>query len=205
MVAAVLPMQRSKSLTARDRLVAELDRATSIIVIRAYGVRCVVCSWQPGWRKPDGSSVIPPDEARRRRFIECGHVFGRTHHSTRWDIHWSGNCYPQCPRCNFDHNDDREPYLAWYRRTFGAVRLAALEQRWHRQRKFTDPELAELATYYQAIIAGQAPLPVRQAWPRLAFDALEVIPPHQRDANALQAAMRCQGRDTGGVQKKPRP
>lgn len=142
-------MKHRANTTERDRLVIRLDDLTSRIVIKAYGPRCVTCG-------------------RQRRRLTNGHLFGRSHFSTRFDIHWGGNCYPQCWRCNTDHVADRQPYFDWYRRTFGPVALAALEQRWHRVTKLDDTDLATLDAVYTNMVWGVIPLPSRVGpvtWP----------------------------------------
>ena len=85
---------------------------------------CVIC----------GSTVQP----------ECGHLFTRAAHSTRWDYLPDGNCHCQCHACNMRHEEDAKPFTDWYIGKFGQAAYDALLARHNRVRRWSVGELEDL-------------------------------------------------------------
>jgi len=105
----------------RKRLVKELDKIVSQIVIKR-DEKCVTC----------GS----------KEQLTCGHIFSRSHYSTRWNLK---NCHAQCWPCNYKYKmQDTIFYYNWYVNTFGLDEAKALYEEWKTIRKFTDLQLQEL-------------------------------------------------------------
>mgnify|MGYP001585274054 CR=1 FL=1 len=116
----------------RSQLIDKLDDVVSKIV-RARDKVCVLCG--------------------RKDKLTCGHIFGRGHHSLRWDIRPDGNCHTQCWPCNRRHVFDTYPYYDWHMRKFGKDRFDELYQEWQATRQFKIWELKEL--YEQLIKANR--------------------------------------------------
>lgn len=114
------PTKKVKKVT-RKALVKKLDTLVSIIVRKRDG-KCVQC----------GSLEQPT----------CGHVFSRSHYSTRWDLE---NCHQQCYPENYKYKfSDTIGYYLAVRKIIGEERMNALYERWKTIRKWTDKDLQNL-------------------------------------------------------------
>jgi hypothetical protein len=108
-----------RSKRERPRLKREIDAIYSRLIRALYGEKCVVC----------GSTAN----------VQCGHIFTATHEATRWELPVDSrgkidlavpiNAYPQCRSCNFKHEHDAYPYMAWFTRRFGTTALDDLHRR----------------------------------------------------------------------------
>ena len=92
--------------TPRQIIIKKLDDLVSKIVRERDGYRCVIC----------GTDYRP----------QCGHLFSRVDHATRWDIRPDGNCHCQCSGCNVLHEHDAAPYTLWFIHKFGLERYETL-------------------------------------------------------------------------------
>ncbi|MGE0126652.1 MAG: recombination protein NinG [Blastocatellales bacterium] len=107
----------------RKQLVEKLDTLVSIY-IRKRDRRCVVC----------GSTEN----------LTNGHIFSRTHFTTRWHIGKAGNCHTQCWSCNFKHTHDTVPYFNWYINKFGKAKFDALYREWNQGSRVSDKQMKEM-------------------------------------------------------------
>lgn len=117
---------------SRKALVKKLDSLVSKIVIKRDG-KCMEC----------GSLDQPT----------CGHVFSRSHYSTRWDLE---NCWCQCWPCNYKYKvSDTIGYYLAIEKVMGREKMTALYDRWKTIRKWTNKDLQELydklETTYESI------------------------------------------------------
>ena len=104
---------------SRKSLVRKLDAVVSKIVIKRDGGRCVVC----------GS----------RKQLGAGHIFSRSHYSTRWDL---TNVFCQCWGCNYRHKvADPMVYYNWYWLKFSRKNFETLYARWKTIKKFSNNDL----------------------------------------------------------------
>lgn len=71
----------------------------------------------------------------------CGHLFSRSHYSTRWDLM---NCFKQCWPCNFKHEFDWKPFNDWFENKFGKEAMLELYNKWKTVKKWKTYELQEL-------------------------------------------------------------
>jgi hypothetical protein len=120
---------KKKTLPSRKKLIAELDRLTSLIV-----------------RARDGCCVVTGSVDQ----LTCGHLFSRRSMATRFDISDDGNCHAQAWASNFRHTFDSYPYQSWYRKKFGQEKLDALYQRWLKGHKYSTLELRQMVEEYRA-------------------------------------------------------
>lgn len=117
-------------------------------------------------RARDGASVLSGERDR----LNCGHVFTRRNHSTRWD---EFNAFAQTAGENYSHEFDPYPFLRWFRQTFGEDRLDELHRRHRQPRKFTTAEIRAIGDYYrekcQALESGsqqpEPPVDDLSSWP----------------------------------------
>ena len=97
--------------SSRVKIIKQLDKLTSQIVIMREGKKCVMCNSDLN--------------------VGNGHIFSRRNFSLRWDIRSDGNCHPQCWKHNFLHSSrDSYPYFNWYIRKFGQKRFDELHTEW---------------------------------------------------------------------------
>lgn len=94
-------------------------------------------------RARDGASVLSGIEEG----LNCGHVFTRSRHSTRWD---EGNAFAQTGGENMTHEHDPYFFLDWFIGMFGKDILDLLYQKHHTQRKFTTEQIRAIGDYYKA-------------------------------------------------------
>ena len=107
---------------SRKSLVRKLDKLVSQIVIKRDGGKCVVC----------GSS----------KQLGAGHLFSRSHYSTRWDL---TNVFCQCWACNFRHKiGDPLVYYNWFWLKFNRNKFETLYNRWKTVKKFSNKDLEQL-------------------------------------------------------------
>jgi hypothetical protein len=112
---------------SRRALKARLDSLTAQIVKMRDGHVCVICQ----------STFI----------IDCGHVYSRRLIATRWNL---DNCFAQCRNCNTRHIVRPEIYLSWYQERFGADALIALHTLAYSGKTFSDEELGQMISEYEA-------------------------------------------------------
>ena len=113
---------------SRKRLIAELDRLTSLIVRRRDG-RCVTCGTSQG--------------------LQCSHFYSRRYLCVRFDLR---NCNAMCAKCNRKHNRDRRPYERYMRETYGPSVIAELDSLRMGLEKVTDEALREMLQQYKAMV-----------------------------------------------------
>lgn len=113
-----------KQLSPRKKLVKELDKLTSRIVV-LRDKRCITC----GSMEKLGN----------------GHLFTRQAYSTRWDLI---NCNAQCWGCNYKHEYDFYPYQQAFINKYGEQQYHATYRQFHKPRKFSDKELKEMVEEY---------------------------------------------------------
>ena len=109
-----------KSKTDRKKLIKMLDKLVSEY-IRNRDMRCVIC--------------------HTKERLTNGHLFSRTHYSTRWDVHEGGNCACQCGPCNMSHEFNAGPFTSWYINKFGIEMYDTLLQRHNKVSKLKDAQL----------------------------------------------------------------
>ena len=73
--------------------------------------------------------------------LQCGHLFSRVNHSTRWDLN---NCFGQCPGCNLRHEHDPVPFYRWFQGKFGMEAFDALYEKHKQKAKFKIFELEKM-------------------------------------------------------------
>lgn len=115
-------------MSSRKAIVPKIDALVSKIVIERYK-KCVVC----------GST----------KQLGCGHIFARSHYSTRFDITIDGNCHAQCWKCNYRHKFDPIPYYSWYQNLFGMKGFIALYNRWKTIKQYKTKDLEKLLKKYE--------------------------------------------------------
>lgn len=106
--------------TTRKGWIRKLDKLVSQIVIKR-DKHCVICGTTEN--------------------LTNGHLFSRTHYSTRWSL-VNSNC--QCLGCNLKHEFNWEPYRKWFVDNYGQLFYEQLYEDHMRIRKWKDYELAEL-------------------------------------------------------------
>lgn len=111
--------------TTRSKLVESADRYCSAYIIKRDG-RCVTCGAVDG--------------------LTNSHLFKRGRMTLRYDPY---NCNCQCATCNGRHNEDREPYESWFKRTHGEDKYTELLVRSRQIDKLTHQELRGIAVLYQ--------------------------------------------------------
>jgi hypothetical protein len=90
---------------------------------------------------------------------QCGHLFGRSRQSTRWDIEPNGNCHIQCHLCNQETSDvSDKAYRDAYVSRFGQEALDALELRANTQCHRLPHEL-------MALLVGFNEMLIEGGWP----------------------------------------
>lgn len=114
---------RKKGKSERAKLIREIDRLHSLY-IRNRDKYCVTC----------GTS----------KDLQCGHLFTRVNHSTRWDTAPDGNAHAQCASDNYRHEYDPYKFTNWYIKRFGVEKYDELHRRHITTRRYTMPELREL-------------------------------------------------------------
>jgi hypothetical protein len=118
------PKKKGKS---RKYLIKKLDGLISKFVIKR-DKRCVVCA--------------------STKQLGCGHVFSRSHYSTRWDL---SNCFCQCWACNYRHKvGDPMVYYNWFQKKFGRKKFEALYNRWKEESHYKTNDLLELIKIYES-------------------------------------------------------
>lgn len=114
-----------KKKKSRKALVREADAAASAYIRRRDG-RCLVCGTAQN--------------------LTCGHLFSRSHYSTRWD---EINLYTQCTGCNLLHEHDPYPLLQIAIKMHGQEAVDALHSRFSRPSKFRNEDLDRTARLYE--------------------------------------------------------
>lgn len=71
---------------------------------------------------------------------QCGHVFSRSSHNTRWD---EKNSFCQCSGCNMRHEFDPYPYNNWFIEKFGKDAWDQMHQKWNTVRQWSMQELED--------------------------------------------------------------
>ena len=112
-------VQKPVETGSRRRLLAELDRLTSLLV-RRHDRRCVTCGCG--------------------RNLQCSHFYSRRHLATRFDLR---NCNAMCADCNRRHNSDPSPYLRFMNERHGPDVVEELQEVMAQRRKVTDEEPGE--------------------------------------------------------------
>ena len=108
----------------RKKLIRECDTLVSLIV-RTRDKVCQTC---------------PPGQ-QRSPVLECGHLFSRRFHSTRFDL---TNCNAQCQYCNSLHRFDEYPYTKWFIEHYGKEKWDALYLKRKQTKSWKVWELEEL-------------------------------------------------------------
>jgi hypothetical protein len=119
--------------SVRQKLCEDLDTVFSDVIIKVDNGICVTC----------GSTYLPT----------CSHVFGRSHHNTRWSF---DNAFCQCWTCNEAHNSDRMSLDAWYIRNFGLEAFERLRARAMIAVKHSDAELQEMLNKFRGMLKGES-------------------------------------------------
>lgn len=115
--------------TERQKLVKRLDDVFSLYIRERDGYRCVVC----GAKRP-------------LHVIQCGHLFSRISHSTRWD---ELNAHAQCSGCNRYHEECFEPYRQVWVRLHSQEEYDLLYIKYRKTTKFTNADLRILIQEYR--------------------------------------------------------
>lgn len=112
---------------SRRRLIAELDRLTSVIV-RRRDRRCVTCGTALG--------------------LQCSHFYSRRHLATRFDLR---NCHAMCAECNRRHNIDQTPYHDFMLDRYGPEVVEELDGLRKSLGKVTDEELLRTLEQFKSM------------------------------------------------------
>ena len=104
----------------RKGIVRKLDKIVGDIVKLRDG-ECVVCHTK--------SNLTP------------GHLFSRVAYSTRWDL---DNLFCQCSTCNYRHEYDPYPLMAYADSVLGKKKVQTLHKQWGIPHKFSTPQLVDL-------------------------------------------------------------
>ena len=113
----------------RKKLIVKLDKVFGDWIKQRDNYTCVVCG-----------------KTKFNAVIQCGHLYSRVNHSTRWD---EENCYAQCSGCNLRHEHEFEPFRRVVESKLGKERLNALWFRHGQVRKYKEFELKELIKKYE--------------------------------------------------------
>mgnify|MGYP001579536183 CR=1 FL=1 len=108
----------------RKKLIRELDALVAQIV-KSRDLVCVIC----------------PPQAPKDTVMDCGHLFSRRYHSTRWELL---NTHTQCRYHNSLHRFDTHPYNSWFIQKYGKDKWDALYKQAHTPHQFKTWELEEL-------------------------------------------------------------
>lgn len=131
-----LPLFKSTGVKIKKRtnLIAKLDRIFSIYIRLRDAMpngyfKCISCG-----------------QFKKFEQADCGHLFSRTHMSTRFD---EENCNAECARCNRFCSE----HLIGYRKNLiakiGEHRFDVLEWRAHQTKKWSDFELEAMINHYK--------------------------------------------------------
>jgi len=116
-------------MTDRKKLVKKLDKIFSEYIRARDKYKCITCG-----------------ATKETHIIQCGHLFSRQCHSTRWD---ESNAHAQCAGCNYRHEFDFEQFRrAWIDR-HSAAEYDKLYAKFSGHTKFTNSELEAMIGYYQ--------------------------------------------------------
>lgn len=126
--------------TDRQKIIKKLDDLVSKIIRERDGYRCVIC----------GTDYRP----------QCGHLFSRVNHSTRWDLRPDGNLHCQCGGCNLSHEHDSYPFNNWYIERFGKERWDELYREHKTVAKFSTSELEMMYEEMKNSNHSEAPAPM---------------------------------------------
>ena len=78
--------------------------------------------------------------------LNCGHLFSRKNHATRWD---EGNAFAQTNGENLSHEHDSYPFNKWFQDMFGMDQFDFLHAKWSTTSKFSTIEIREIGDYYK--------------------------------------------------------
>lgn len=95
---------------------------------------CIVCGLTSGYSNPHTNPYG----------IQIGHLVTRTKRILRWDML---NVYPQCAKCNYNHENDQLPMTMAVLEKYGKERLDYLRQKeleYEAGKWFTDEKKKEL-------------------------------------------------------------
>jgi hypothetical protein len=112
----------------RKKIIKKLDTVFSKYIRERDHYKCCVCG-----------------VTSATHIIQCGHLFSRVSHSTRWD---EKNALAQCAGCNLIHEHDFEPLRqAWLSR-HSQKEYDLLYTKFKKSTKFTIGELTFLIKHY---------------------------------------------------------
>lgn len=106
--------------------IAKMDRLWSEYIRARDGYQCIVC----------GKIGSPKDGV-----MQCGHLFTRSHHSTRFS---EINTWCQCSGCNYSHEFNFEPMRRAVESKLGRKRYDKLYEEFKQIKKWKSYELEEL-------------------------------------------------------------
>ena len=109
----------------RSLTIKKLDKEFSRF-IRNRDKRCVLCG--------------------KTENLQCGHLFSRVAHSTRWS---EVNCHGQCSGCNVYHEHNPHKFTIWFINKFGVDKYKLLFFQHNQTRKYTTGELQGMLLYYK--------------------------------------------------------
>jgi hypothetical protein len=115
--------------TERKKLIAKLDKIFSEYIRERDDYICITCG-----------------VTRNTHVIQCGHLFSRQCHSTRWD---ELNAYAQCAGCNYRHEFDFEPFRRAWIAKHSQDEYDKLYAKFSGHTKFTNTELEILCCEYK--------------------------------------------------------
>lgn len=113
----------------RKKIIKQLDSVFSKYIRERDNYKCITCA------KDSNTSVI-----------QCGHLFSRVSHSTRWD---EKNAYAQCSGCNLAHEYNFEAYRRVWVEKNGEKEYDKLYAKYSNTTKFSDSDLKFLIKYYR--------------------------------------------------------
>jgi len=113
----------------RKKLIKKLDDVFSLYVRERDNYKCITCGVD-----------------KNTHVIQCGHLFSRISHSTRWS---EKNAFAQCSGCNMKHEHDFEPYRRAWLEKYSQEEYDILYAKFSGTTKYNDIDLKYLIFYYQ--------------------------------------------------------
>lgn len=107
------------------------DTVREIMRIETFNPVCFVCGKHPGWFHP-----------QKNRFgCQTGHYISRQKFATCWDLK---NVWPQCIKCNYNHNLNSAPFALRIIEVHGIQRIEYLDKQCKAYTGFTTLERREI-------------------------------------------------------------
>jgi len=133
-----LPKPKKKK-SLRKTLVKRVDDAWSLLIRFQDGWTCATCG-ATNWRNQDKDQIAPGP------VIQCGHLFSRDSHSTRW---LRENSFAQCKSCNDYHEYNPHPLTLVFLKKYGQEKYEWLGRLYRMTVKFSNAQLLEMAERFE--------------------------------------------------------